>query len=297
MTEPSNVTCSPIGGSDADGNTISPLPGEPGIPNVAARRRISMSRKGLLAVGLLIGSLVAVVGVLDPALHGQRQEDRRAGEPSCVRDRPTAATAEPRRLEMPAAPAASAAAVASAAHPGPGADGRGGCRADRRAPHRPGCPRSGWPPRWPRRRMPPSCWCPPARVPSPPWQGCPPDRADAAAAPAEAGQQVEPADPNDPIATTTRNLQGYQRQLQGLLDTLTRSTAAGDRPGHRHRCRRGPSSAGPRWRAPHPAGCPLPGAGLFGGQLRGIGHRRASRRRRSATAASRCPRARPSPAR
>ena len=38
---------------DLGANTISPLPGEPGIPNVAERPRISMSRKGLLAVGLL----------------------------------------------------------------------------------------------------------------------------------------------------------------------------------------------------------------------------------------------------
>ena len=45
---------------DPDGNAISPLPGEPGIPDVAARQRTSMSKKGLLAVALLVGSLVAV---------------------------------------------------------------------------------------------------------------------------------------------------------------------------------------------------------------------------------------------
>ena len=44
----------------ADGNTISPLPGEHGIPNVAARQRVSMSKKGLLAVALLIGSMVPI---------------------------------------------------------------------------------------------------------------------------------------------------------------------------------------------------------------------------------------------
>ena len=44
----------------ADGNTISPLPGEPGIPHVATRQRMAVSTKGLLAVVLLIGSLVAV---------------------------------------------------------------------------------------------------------------------------------------------------------------------------------------------------------------------------------------------
>ncbi len=39
--------------AETDGNAISPLPGEPGIPNVAARQRVSMSKKGLLAVALL----------------------------------------------------------------------------------------------------------------------------------------------------------------------------------------------------------------------------------------------------
>ena len=46
-----------------DGNAISPLPGETGIPDVAARQRVSMSKKGLLAVALLVGSLVAVAAV------------------------------------------------------------------------------------------------------------------------------------------------------------------------------------------------------------------------------------------
>ena len=43
-----------------DGNAISPLPGEAGIPNVAVRSSGTMSKKGLLAVGLLMLSLVAV---------------------------------------------------------------------------------------------------------------------------------------------------------------------------------------------------------------------------------------------
>ena len=43
-----------------DANTIAPLPGEAGIPNVAERQRIALSKKGLLAVGLLVLSLVVV---------------------------------------------------------------------------------------------------------------------------------------------------------------------------------------------------------------------------------------------
>ena len=63
----------------ADGNTISPLPGEPGIPNVAARQRVSMSKKGLLAVLLLIGSLVAVAAF---TIQRFSASGKKADEPS-----------------------------------------------------------------------------------------------------------------------------------------------------------------------------------------------------------------------
>ena len=96
----------------ADGNTISPLPGEPGIPNVAARQRISMSKKGLLAVALLIGSLVAVAAFTIQRFSASGKKADEA-ESKLVKDKPTAATSEPRRLEMPPAPTASA-AVATA---------------------------------------------------------------------------------------------------------------------------------------------------------------------------------------
>ena len=44
---------------------------------------------------------------------------------------------------------------------------------------------------------------------------------------AGAGGAAEPAEPmpGDPLDETRRNVEGYQRQLQGLLDTVTRSTA------------------------------------------------------------------------
>ena len=71
-----------------------------------------MSKKGLLAVALLIGSLVAVaaVSIQRFAASGKKADE---AESKLVRDKPTAATAEPRRLEMPPAPTASA-AVATA---------------------------------------------------------------------------------------------------------------------------------------------------------------------------------------
>src|SRR5699024_784603 len=72
----------------------------------------------------------------------------------------------------------------------------------------------------------------------------------------------------DPIANTARNLQGYQRQLQGLLDNLTRSAAlATGQPS-------APASTGALLSGPPTGGSPLapaasPGTGLFGGQLQG----------------------------
>ena len=77
-------------GASHDGNAISPLPGEPGIPNVAQRSRSPMSKKGLLAVGLLILSLVAVsaFSIQRFASSGKKVDD---GESKRVGDRPTAA--------------------------------------------------------------------------------------------------------------------------------------------------------------------------------------------------------------
>jgi type IV secretion system protein VirB10 len=94
----------PVLGADADANTLAPLPGEPGIPNMAERHRNPMSRKGLLAVGLLVLSLVAVsaFSIQRFAASGRKADD---GDPKRVGDRPAAATAEPRKLDLPPSPA------------------------------------------------------------------------------------------------------------------------------------------------------------------------------------------------
>jgi type IV secretion system protein VirB10 len=248
--------------SDAnhDGNTISPLPGEPGIPNVAARPRGTMSKKGLLAVGLLILSLVAVsaFSIQRFTSSGKKTDD---GESKRVSDRPSAATTEPRKLEMPAATASAAVAVspripalvptaAESAEPigvrrtGQGSAGTGGAKT-----------------------------IPPEDAPvllvstRPGATGLPGTRRPEVVA--TAAEQGPEADPSDPIAATTRNLQGYQRQLQGLLDNLTKSTAmaAGQATGA---APLGASSFGvPPVGGPLGGGAPAPSGGLFGGQLQG----------------------------
>ena len=38
----------------ADGNTITPLPGEPGIPQVTAAHSANWSRKGALGLGMMV---------------------------------------------------------------------------------------------------------------------------------------------------------------------------------------------------------------------------------------------------
>ena len=101
-----------------------------------------------------------------------------------------------------------------------------------------------------------------------PPQGASTRRMDAGAPPDEGPTAAEPADANDPLAATSRNLHGYQRQLQGLLDNLTKTAAlaTGQATGQL------PSGAllgGPPMAGTAPIGAPPAGGGLFGGQLQG----------------------------
>ena len=248
----------------ADGNTISPLPGEPGIPNVAARPRISMSKKGLLAVLLLIGSLVAVAAftIQRFSASGKKADE----ESKLVKDKPTAATSEPRRLEMPPAPTASAAVATAPRIPAltPTADDLAEPIGVRRTG-------SGAPPSSGPMVVPPEdapvllVTTRPGALPAP---GASTRRSEATAPPSEGTPAPETADPNDPIAATSRNLQGYQRQLQGMLESLTKTAAlaTGQATGTM------PSGAllgGPPMAGTPPVGSPAAGGGLFGGQLQG----------------------------
>lgn len=250
---------------DPDGNTISPLPGEPGIPNVAARQRASMSKKGLLAVALLVGSLIAVAAVTIQRFSASGKKADEA-ESKLVRDRPTAATAEPRRLEMPPAPTASAAVATAPRIPAltPTAEELAEPIGVRRTGS--AAPTSGVP-----KVVPPEdapillVTTRPGVSPSP---GSLTRRTDVAAPPDQGSGPPETADAMDPIAATSRNLQGYQRQLQGLLDNLTRTAAlaTGQATGQ---IPSGALLSGPPAAGTLPVGAPATGGGLFGGQLQG----------------------------
>jgi len=251
--------------AESDGNAISPLPGEPGIPNVAARQRVSMSKKGLLAVALLIGSLVAVATVTIQrfSASGKKADETEA---KLVRDRPTAATAEPRRLEMPPPPAASAAVATAPRIPALTPTGEEltepiGVRRTGSAAPSPGGPKV----------VPPED-APVLLVTTRPGALPPPGaftrRMDAGAPPDEGPTAAEPADTIDPIAATSRNLQGYQRQLQGLLDNLTKTAAlaTGQATGQMPP---GALLGGPPMAGTAPIGAAPAGGSLFGGQLQG----------------------------
>jgi type IV secretion system protein VirB10 len=253
-----------------DANSVSPLPGEAGIPNVAERQRITVSKKGLLAVGLLIASLVVVAAftIQRFSASGKKADDETSKR---VSDRPTAATAEPRRLDMPFAAAAASAPVAAPRIPAivPTADEMAEPIGVRRTGS--GAPGAGN-----------TKVVPPEDAPVLLVSTRPGTVGVAAAGPTRpidaqtlATSDGQASDPNDPIANTARNLQGYQRQLQGLLETLTRSAAqaAGSATGQApplpptSALLGGPPSGGAS--LPNVAAAAATGGGLFGGQLQG----------------------------
>ncbi len=265
---PQNGHAAPDPGTEPDGNTISPLPGEPGIPNVAIQQRISMSKKGLLAVALLIGSLVAVFAftIQRFTAGGKKSDDAYSKQ---LRDKPTAASSEPRKLEMPAAPAASAAVVAAPRIPAltATADDLAEPIGVRRTGA--GAPTSGGP-----KVVPPED-APVLLVSTRPGAPISPTgertrtsdaSADASAEPGDVAASPEQVEANDPIAATSRNLHGYQRQLQGLLDNLTKSAsmATGQATGQ---LPTGALLGGPPMAGSAPGGTPAVSGGIFGGQL------------------------------
>jgi type IV secretion system protein VirB10 len=256
--------------SEDDANVIAPLPGEAGIPDVAERQSISVSKKGLLAVGLLIATLVVVAAFTIQKFAASGKKDEDAGS-KLVSNRPTAATAEPRRPEVPfpmlATAAASTPTAASPRIPAivPTAEELAAPIGVRRTG-------AGAPAGTGAKVMAPED-APVLLVTSRPTA-----MRTAAAIPAGVAEPQQPAvdapesAANDPISNTARNLQGYQRQLQGLMETLTRTTAAatGQATGQVPTgALLGGSSIGGLAPAGAPIGAAAPGAGLFGGQLQG----------------------------
>jgi type IV secretion system protein VirB10 len=255
----------PSDAPDDGGNSIQPLPGEAGIPDVAAPPRQPMSKKGLLAAVLFALTVIGLIGFSIARFAASGKQPDADARPAG--GRPTAATAEPRKLDLTPAPAARPTAAASAA-------------AMTRIPALVPTPEESAEPIGVRRTgqaMPSSGpkSIPPEDAPVMLLSGRPGLTAGQSASrrtPPGADPVAEPdANPDATLDETRRNLEGYQRQLQGLLDTLTRSTAAATATG-------ASPAASPIGASPigvPPLGVAAPGTtspiggGLFGGQLQG----------------------------
>ena len=205
--------------SPQTGDGIAPLPGELGLPDVAAPRSAAISKKGLLAVVLLIGSLVAVsaVGVqrfAAGARHGKAEDSKK------VSDRPAAATAEPRKLELAPLPTSAASMATTIKVPAI-------ATADEEVAEPIGVRRTGNNTQASAgTKVPLPEDAPVLLVSSRPGSATPSAQASRNASASGLEPPEAEGDAHDPLAVTSKNLQGYQRQLQGLLENLTKTAEA-----------------------------------------------------------------------
>lgn len=201
------------------GDGIAPLPGELGLPDVAASRNAAVSKKGLLAVVLLLGSLVAVsaVGIqrfTAGARHAKAEDNKK------VSDRPVAATAEPRRLELASLPASAASAATAIKVPAIAV-------ADDEVAEPIGVRRTGsGSPTGASTKVPSPEDAPVLLVSSRHGSSTPGAQASRNASASGLEPPEAEGDAHDPMAATSKNLQGYQLQLQGLLENLTKTAEA-----------------------------------------------------------------------
>lgn len=223
------------------------------IPDVSVPRRMPLSMKGLLAVTLLVSSLVAASAVAVQRLTAGLWKTA-ADDPPTSRNRPVAAMAEPRKLDLseaavvPLSNTAASTASGASNSPGSGADSGPGAPPAHRIPalvpteeelaEPIGVRRSGAPTQSGQTsRAMLAEDAPVMLVTTKPRLAQPPNAAPHSALPTYSprsgthrnsapgsGQDAPESEPMDPRAATERNLQEYQRRLQSLLDQLTRTT-------------------------------------------------------------------------
>ena len=220
------------------GNAITPLEGEAGIPSVVRPTGVNVSRKGIVAVALLALSLIAVSAVsINRALASRKDGDevsKRLG------DRPAAAGGDARRLDMTLPPAAQASAGRMIPAIVPTAEERRAepiplrqNEATRTAPED----------------------APVLLVSSRPSANTAITDSSGRRSQVALSTGEMPA-PDTPLDGTRRNLETYQRQLQGVLDSLTKGGGAS--------ANFTPASSGI---ASTVTASAAPVAGLFGGEL------------------------------
>ncbi len=251
------------GGRQDRGDVLSPLPGELGIPDLAAPRQPSVSKKSLLAIALLMGSLIAVASVSIQRVSASGKKSDAAATP-LTKDKPAAASAEPRRLDIAAAAFQGASAADTPRIPAirPAADEL----AEPIGVHRTG---SGGPASAGLRQILPED-APVLLVSTRPNTAAGTSTRLASAgdiSPDGAASQGPQSD--DPTVATSRNLQDYQRRLQGLMDKLTQSAALapGQSTGHSAFPASSPQLFGTPVATGGTSASNRAGGGLFGGQL------------------------------
>ena len=241
--------------STESSNSIEPLEGEVGIPSVTQPRLVKVSRKGVFAIAFLCASLLAVSGVsIYRALASNKADDETSKR---LGDRPTAAAAEPRRLDMSLpTPTPAPASVASASA--------------RMIPEILPIPGDKRPEPIPVRRTEPQRLLPedaPAvLVSSRPNAGAPPAPSSNGTSirSNQASAEAAPSATADPLDDTRRNLDAYQQQLRGLLGKLTKSTDTATETSVASAPLIPQSGAHV---SPIAQGTKASGGGLFGGQL------------------------------
>ena len=265
-------------GQTPDCNSMAPLPGEPGIPDIATPTRSPMSRKSLFALTLLVGSLVAVLAF---SIHRVAASVRKPDGPdtALTRDRPAAASTEPRKLEIDAGSPPSSQPASAPRIPAitPTADELAEPIGVRRTG---AATTTGSPPSASTKQALPED-APVLLVTTRPnlqtasagagatYNGT------AAQAPSSDTASPDPAARTSAMTATSRNLEDYQRRLQGLMDTLTQSTAlASLQARNRQALPTGADERPPMTSMPgismSAGGSPSSsGSGLFGGQLQG----------------------------
>jgi len=264
-----------------DGNSMAPLPGEAGIPDIATPTRPPMSRKTLFALALLVGTVVAVLVF---SIHRFAASFRKPDGPdtALVRDRPAAASTPPRKLDMEASPPPSMPSSQPASAPRiPAIEPTADELAEPIGVRRTGAATTtGSPPSASTKQALPEdapvlLVSTRANLQTASAGAGATFNGTAAQAPSSDAASPDPAARTSAMTATSRNLEDYQRRLQGLMDTLTQSTAlASSQARNRQALPTGfderPPMTSMSGIATSAGGSPNgSGSGLFGGQLQG----------------------------
>jgi type IV secretion system protein VirB10 len=195
-----------------EGNTLRPLAGEAGIPQVAERAPLEWSRKGLLST-VLMGCMVVVFAGF--SVQRCSATDPPTTDTSPMRDRPLAASSTPRKLDLtpPTTPRV------PALLPDPADAEPIGVQRTGQNPPTGEKPAGQAPEDAPVRVVSSRPGTPTGAAAASTQRGGSASRDDESHA-----QSGAAANPDDDLATATRSLEHHQRQLQALLDQLTQGT-------------------------------------------------------------------------